>query len=419
MFCPAISTLADGRVLIQGGADAANTTFYDPTTDEFTAGAQLTTPRGYQSSTTLSDGRIFTIGGAYSGALEAKDGEVYDPATDEWTALPGAKVAPMMTDDAQGVYREDNHAWLVGWKDGSVFQAGPSREQNWYGADAEGGGAQQAAGKRDDDDAMCGIFVMFEPGKILSAGGAPDYENSDATTRAHITTLGDPWVNATVERVDDMANARAFGNAVVLPDGTVIVTGGQKRAIVFTDTDGVLDAERFDPASGNWTTMAAQEVARNYHSVSILLPDGTVFSGGGGMCYIKAGVGTTRPESCDDSVDHLNGQIFSPPYLFNKDGSEATRPVVEELKETSVKVGSDISVTVDTADADLVLVRIGTSTHSVNTDQRRIPLTTTVDGETYTATLEKDSGILLPGHYYLFAVAGGVPSVAKTIQITL
>lgn len=420
MFCPGISTLEDGRVLISGGSDANKTTFYDPAADTFTAGPELTTARGYQSSTTMSDGRVFTIGGAFSGPREAKGGEVYDPVADTWTNLPAAVVAPMLTVDKKGVYREDNHAWLVGWKEGSVFQAGPSRNQNWYGADVATGGGQAAAGVRDDDDAMCGIFVMYEPGKIFSAGGAPDYEDSDGTVRAHITTIDKPWENATVERVADMANPRAFANAVVLPDGKVVVTGGQRRAIVFTDTDSVLEAEIFDPATGQWATMAAEELGRNYHSVSILLPDGTVFSGGGGMCYIKSGVGTPRPEKCDQTTaDHPNGQIFSPPYLFNKDGTAATRPVVAELEETAVKVGSTIKVTVDTADASLVLVRIGTATHSVNTDQRRIPLTTTVDGDVYTATLEADSGVLLPGHYYLFAVAGGVPSMAKTIQITL
>ncbi len=32
-------------------------------------------------------------------------------------------VAPMLTDDNEGVYRQDNHAWLFGWTGGTVFQA--------------------------------------------------------------------------------------------------------------------------------------------------------------------------------------------------------------------------------------------------------------------------------------------------------
>lgn len=98
--------------------------------------------------------------------------------------------------------------------------------------------------------------------------------------------------------------------------------------------------------------------------------------------------------------------------------------MISELAATTVKVGGQLVATTDTAGAKLVLIRIGTATHSVNSDQRRIPLTkVTADAankKKYTATLPADSGILIPGHYYLFAInAAGVPSVAKTVQITL
>ncbi|ORX94672.1 galactose oxidase-like protein precursor [Clohesyomyces aquaticus] len=421
MFCPGISTLQDGRIVIQGGSDAKSVSFYHPSNNTFTRGPDLQIARGYQTSTTLSDGRIFTIGGAYSGPREGKNGEIYDPKTNTWTYLPQTSVKPMLTVDHEGIWREDNHAWLFSWKNGSVFQAGPSKAQNWYGT--AGTGSQVAAGKRDDDDAMCGIWVMYEPGKIFSAGGAPDYTASVATARAHITTIDVPNKPARVERVPDMQYPRAFANAVVLPDGTVFVSGGQKKALVFTDTDGALPTELFDPKTRSWTTLAAQAVPRNYHSVSILLHDGTVFSGGGGLCY--AGSKGASTAKCDKSVDHADGQVFTPPYLYNSDGSLATRPTISALSATSVKVGGSITATVNSnavkGTAMLVLVRIGSVTHSVNSAQRRIPLeNVVVKGDKYTVTLSGESGILLPGHYYLFAVdARGVPSLAKTVQVVL
>lgn len=119
MFCPGMSSLQDGRLLITGGSNADVTSFYDPASNAFTKGPNMITPRGYQTSTTLSDGRIFTIGGAYSPPIVGKDGEVYDPATNKWTALPDAKVGPMLTVDHEGIWREDNHGWLMGWKNGS------------------------------------------------------------------------------------------------------------------------------------------------------------------------------------------------------------------------------------------------------------------------------------------------------------
>lgn len=420
MFCPAISSLQDGRILIQGGSDAAVTSFYDPKSNSFTRGPNMKMARGYQTSVTLSDNRVFTIGGAYSGPRQGKDGEVYSATTNTWTALPDARVAPMLTTDAEGIWREDNHAWLFAWKNGSVFQAGPSKAMNWYGT--QGSGSQTAAGTRDSiDDAMCGVFVMYEPGKILSAGGSPDYTNSDGIKRAHITTINTPNQNAAVERVADMAYQRGFANAVVLPDGTVLVTGGQRRSLVFTDTDGVLYPELFNPATKSWKTLAPEAVPRNYHAVSILLADGRVFSGGGGLCYIGQ-IGASSA-NCNKLVDHPDGQVFSPPYLFNADGSAASRPTISSLSATTVKVGGRLTITLGASATNLkfVLVRIGSVTHSVNSDQRRVPLTSVSgSGTSYTATLPNDSGILIPGAYYLFVLsAQGVPSVARTVQVTL
>jgi galactose oxidase len=420
MFCPAISSLEDGRILIQGGSDASKTSFYNPATNSFAPGPDMKMARGYQSSIITSENKIFTIGGAYSGPRKGKDGEIYDPKTNTWTALPGAKVAAMLTKDAEGIWREDNHAWLHSWKNGSVFQAGPSMAQNWYGT--AGKGSQVAAGIRDPiGSSMCGMSVMYEPGKIFSAGGSPSYTNSDATTRSHITTIDEPDTPSVVERVADMAYPRGFGNMVVLPDGEILVTGGQPRSLVFTDTDGTLQAELFSPATKSWRTLAAEAVPRNYHSVSILLADGRVFSGGGGLCYLaKVGASSVN---CDKLVDHADGQIFSPPYLFNEDGSEATRPVISSLSATSVKVGGKLSIKTETAcdNSKFVMIRIGSVTHSINTDQRRVPLDNiTGSGTVFTATLPSDSGILLPGSYYLFVVsAQSVPSLAHTVQVTL
>jgi galactose oxidase len=419
MFCPAMSSLQDGRLLIQGGSDAAKTSLYDPATNSFTRGPDMKMARGYQTSVTLSNNNIFTIGGAYSGPRKGKDGEMYNPASNSWTALPNARAAPLLTRDGEGIWREDNHAWLFGWKNGSVFQAGPSKEQHWYGT--EGTGSVTAAGMRDGTtDAMCGIFVMYEPGKILSAGGSQSYTNSDANAHAHITTIDAPNTKSVVERVPDMAYPRGFSNAVVLPDGTVLVTGGQRRSLVFTDTAGVLYPELFNPATKKWTTLAPEAVPRNYHSVSILLADGRVFSGGGGLCYL-AKIGASSA-NCNKLVDHADGQIFSPPYLFNKDGSLATRQTISSIDKPSVKVGGQLKITMGASATGLTfsLVRIGSVTHSVNSDQRRVPLTNvTGNGKSYTATLPSDSGVLIPGAYYLFAISNGVPSVALTVKVTL
>jgi hypothetical protein len=66
------------------------------------------------------------------------------------------------------------------------------------------------------------------------------------------------------------------------------------------------------------------------------------------------------------------------------------------------------------------MVRYGEATHSVDNDQRRIPLSiVSSSGDTYQLTIPRDPGIALPGPYMLFALdSRGTPSVAQTISIT-
>lgn len=96
----------------------------------------------------------------------------------------------MLTKDAGGAFRSDNHAWLFAWTNNSVFQAGPSSAMNWY--NVSGSGSWKAAGTRaSDPDSMCGNAVMFDAvnGLILTAGGSPSYQDSYSTTNAHLIKL--------------------------------------------------------------------------------------------------------------------------------------------------------------------------------------------------------------------------------------
>jgi galactose oxidase len=148
-------------------------------------------------------------------------------------------------------------------------------------------------------------------------------------------------------------------------------------------------------------------VPRVYHSVGLLLPDGRVFSAGGGLC----GTGC--------ATNHFDGQIFTPPYLLNADGSAARRPIIASAP-TDLKNGDSFNVKTVTAVTSFAIVRMGSATHSVDTDQRRLslPLSVGLDG-TYKLTVPADPGVAVPGYWMLFALdSKGVPSVARIIHIT-
>jgi galactose oxidase len=114
MFCPGISLDFNGRVIVTGGSDDAKTSIYDPSSGAWTPGSNMRISRGYQSTATCSDGRIFNIGGSWSGGTGGKNGEIYSPATNAWSLIQNALVSPMLTADRGGVFRSDNHAWLFG-----------------------------------------------------------------------------------------------------------------------------------------------------------------------------------------------------------------------------------------------------------------------------------------------------------------
>ena len=409
MFCPGISINTAGHVVVTGGDDSSKTSFYDPMTNGWASGPPLNIPRGYQATATLSDGRIFIIGGSWSGGLGGKNGEVLNAAGTSWTLLPGCDVTPMLTADAQGVYRADNHGWLFGWKQGWVFQAGPSQAMNWYNPSGNGGtGSVAPAGKRGtDSDAMNGNAVMYDAvnGLILTLGGAPDYQDSQATANANVIRLDSSGTAPTVTPISSMSFARSFANAVVLPDGKVFVTGGQSYALPFSDDTAVYHAELWDPATMKFTVLPTMDIPRNYHSVALLLPDATVFNGGGGLCG-------------DCATNHFDGQIYSPAYLFNTDGTKATRPVIKLVVPTSVTAGASFSAMTDVPISEFSLIRSGSNTHTVDTDQRRIAVTLAGTFPNYTLQVPSDTGIALPGYWMLFALnAGGVPSVATVVNI--
>jgi galactose oxidase len=404
MFCPGVVILPDGEIMVTGGLSNQQTSIYNPATNAWRAGPPMNVGRGYQSMTLLSSGQAFTLGGSWSGALGGKLGEVWS-ASGGWRELTGVPATPMYTADAQGVFRSDNHGWFIATSGGNVLQAGPSKQMNWI--TTTGAGTITSAGPRGASaDAMNGTAVYYDINKVITMGGAPSYQDSNATSQAYQLQISAPGANPTVTQVGSMTYPRAFANSVVLPNGQVLTMGGQTYAVPFTDTNSILNAELWDPATGTFSVLAPEAQPRNYHSVGVLLPDGRVFSGGGGLC------GTC-------STNHTDGQIFTPPYLLNSDGTLRTRPVIVSAP-ASAATGQTITVTTGGPVSQFSMVRYGESTHSVDNDQRRVPLSVvSSSGNTYQLAIPADPGIALPGPYMLFAMnASGTPSVSATVSIT-
>jgi len=414
MFCSGIAYLTDGRVMVNGGSSSQHTAVYDPVSNLWNSARTMNIARGYNSTVTLSTGEAFTIGGSWSGDGSPKDGEVWKHGAG-WrqTSISENNIlGDDPIDRAQGYISEgDDHPWLFAAPNGRVFHAGPSPQMNWI--DTTGDGSITPAGNRADDPySMNGIAVMYQPGKILKTGGQPSYTDANATANTYVininAAIANPAAPVTVRKLPPMAYPRAYANGVVLPGGKVLVIGGETHGITFNDDTSVLVPEMWDPNTERFAQLAPMQTPRNYHSVALLLPNAKVFSGGGGLCG----------EGC--VANHQDGAIFSPPYLFAADGvTPAARPVLTAVSSTTVPLGSALSVGTSGAVRSFELIRLSATTHSVNTDQRRVPLTiAAAAANAYTLAVPSDPGIVVPGYWMLFAMdAKGTPSVAKIIKL--
>jgi hypothetical protein len=409
MFCPGTARLPDGRVLVNGGSSSPKTTIYDPVKNQWSTSGTMNVPRGYNSDVLLPTGDVFTLGGSWDGAgCFDKIGEVWSSSQYAWSGRTGISAQPITGPDPEDgacTYRGDNHAWLFTASNGRLFHAGPSAEMHWI--TTSGSGAITSAGNRGDDGySINGKAVMYDVGKILKVGGAPAYQNASATTGTYVIDIN--GAAATVDKPTAQMNyPRAFANAVVLPNGQVFIVGGQTFATPFSDANSVLQPELWDPATETFNeNLAPMQTPRNYHSTALLLTDGRVFVAGGGQCG----------NPC--SANHYDAEIFSPPYLFNSDGSAAKRPSISQVPSTA-KIGGAISVRSNNSISGFAIVRLSAVTHSVDNDQRRVPLLfTKPSASSYRLSVPSDPSVVTPGYYMLFAInPQGTPSVASIIKI--
>ena len=289
--------------------------------------------------------------------------------------------------------------------DGRVFKAGPDADTWFLNPSGNGSwteGPLTHRGARTDVPALNQLRsygpAVIRDGKVFIFGGA---ENPPTNSVETLDLNAEPlaWVQA-----PPMAEARRHHNATLLPDGTILITGGTS-APGFNDGRGaVLGAELFDPDTSTWSTLPSMRIKRVYHSTALLLPDGRVVSAGGG-----------RPAAFGD-YEHRDAEVYSPAYLF-----KGPRPAITDAPTSVVSGGTFDVQTPDAADIEKVsLIRLGAVTHSFDMNQRYITLPFAVLPGRLQLTVPSNPNICPPGHYMLFLVnRSGVPSVAKIVQVPI
>jgi hypothetical protein len=385
IFCAGHTILPGGQVLITGG-DAAialigvpNASILDPVAETWTYLPNMNEGRFYPTNTVLANGNVLVT----SGEISPADGN--DPLPQVWQ-LSSSSWQDLTT--AQLLLPNYPEMYLT--PTGTVFYAGPSTPSEYL--DTTGTGAWTIGPNLNFAPRDYGPSVMYNNGQIMAVGGG-----GVPTPTAEIINLNS--ANPTWSYTGSMANPRRQNNATVLPDGTVLVSGGSSGTGFDDNTNPVYPDELWNPTTGTWTTLASLSVYRGYHSVAILLPDGRVLSGGGECSGVN----------CDKST----AEIFSPPYLF-----QGPRPTITSAP-TYLEGGSTFFVGTPNAAniTGVTLLRLGAVTHTFNMEQRFSFLNYTQATGGLNVTLPPSANLTPPGFYMLFLLMNGVPSVSSIIQL--
>ena len=275
IFCGAQSVMLSGEVLTSGGdltvsgarnSANNNTTIFSPTGNTLTENTPMTYARWYGSLVSLPDGQLAIFGGRQNvGALTpivpATTPELYDPGSNAWRSLTGAtSSAAFGTADwyyPRAYVAPGGNVFVLSHKRLHVLRLNRRCRQHHP---IQGNGT---AG-------TCGLpTIPFAPGMALSVRLNQQVVVVDYRTSTPVVTP-----------TNNIDQVRYWASGTILADGKVLITGGSQVANELTGV--AYQAQIWDPGTGHWTAGATATKPRLYHSNSMLLPDATVLTGGGG-----------------------------------------------------------------------------------------------------------------------------------------
>jgi hypothetical protein len=381
-FCSLIASLPDGRLaVIGGGSDSGNgaipdVQIYDADSRTFSVAGQMNSKRWYPGGTLDRDGNPIVAGGSSQG-IERFDA-FSGTSTMRNSSFP-ANWYPDLIRTADGKFVIEDV--------GDNAAQGPGRYL------LSGTTLSSISNTSNLKARLRGVRTLIGPHTMFYNGGGTSKESM---------IIDASGASPTYTRVADSRFHHMTGQALTLPTGDVLAVGGNSSGHTTKGTP-VMTPEIYSPASNTWTSMADTARRRTYHSVAALLPDGRVWSAG----------------SSFDEVQEPNGQFFSPPYLYRKDGSGqlAPRPTATDAP-SSVAAGQSFSVaTSDPSNiAHASFIRLAATTHQVNAGQSFVKLPVTVDADRVRMTAPSIDAAP-PGYYMLFLVdKQGVPSVAPIMR---
>lgn len=386
----------DGKVWFAGGTlqevygpGTRKIKYFDPKDNTWVTQPSMLDYRWYPTVALLPSGKFLIAGGGnLSNPVRTNTAEVYDPASGqsaftENMAL-GNEVSPIAV-----LY---NGKVLMTHRPPQLFD--PATNQ-WDAA----GSFVQSPRLPNGDHSDCEIVLMPD-GEVIGVG---------------YKTFTPGVYGSFIERYDPDLDSWSLGSSILpirsraktclLPDKKILVMGGYKEDTTAASVNqwGYMKlTDLYDPASDSWRRLDELNYFREYHALTILVPDGRVIAVGG-----EGQPGNEPPFSVIEA--------FKPPYLFR-----GVRPEINNVNESSFARGGKIELDFSKTDSvtEVILMSNAVVTHFMNSGNNRyLSLEFTQSGNQLTALLPTDSVKLIPGHYMLMLMVDDIPSIGRIIQI--
>ncbi|MGC9376209.1 galactose oxidase-like domain-containing protein [Streptomyces sp. MH13] len=375
---------------------------FDPIAEKYIKVDPMKEARWYPTLTTLSDGRILSVSGLDEiGQIVPGKNEVYDPETKTWEYTGKVRQFP-------------TYPALFLMQNGKIFYSGANagygpadvgRDPGVWDLDTYE--FTKVPGMSDPDMLETANTVLLPPAQdekymVIGGGGVGESKKSSEKTRIVDLKADDP------KFVDgpSMDKGTRYPQASVLPDDSVLVSGGSEDYRGRGDSN-ILEARLYHPDTNEFEQVADPLVGRNYHSGSILLPDGRLMFFGSDSLY--ADKANTKPGKFEQRIE-----IYTPPYLYRD-----SRPDLSGGPQT-IERGESGTFTSRAAKSvkKVRLIRPSASTHVTDVDQRSIALDFKADGDKLTVTVPENKNLVQSGWYMMFVTDGeGTPSKAQWVRV--
>ncbi|MEU2390599.1 galactose oxidase-like domain-containing protein [Streptomyces sp. NPDC007369] len=374
-FCAGHAYLPNGMVGVfggntggKGGSGAKLSFVFDPWTETWFRNRDMAVGRWYPSVVTGADGRQIIM----SGQSERGTGTP-TPVVERFPALrhpvpwrpydiPVGLAAERLRVDAP--FRND-YPHLFSLRDGMVYGLGRDADQQWLFDPVKE--TRTDLPRRPADFRGYGSAVPLPaglrgPDSVLVLGGDPRDPNTYRLSGGRWTTE------------EPRAFGRTQDDTLILPDGTLLTVNGalDTRNYGYGPFNPKADLKyrqiELRDARGRWRLGPAQRLPRGYHSNALVLPDGRVMVTGDELQQIA---------NDPDIGDEMDGSIelYEPPYLHQGGVRPALDrvPAGELGYGKDFEVASSTAAAVTRA----VLLAPTTVTHAVNTSQRHLELAVT------------------------------------------